>query len=220
MPVPSSSPSRPTHGHVWELPSWLARTVVSLVLAGLVIAGGNSSLAKSAEDELRRNLCSSDAPRDSQYPSGHSPSPRMGNQPMHWGRRHLPVYQQSLSLVVGTHIGFGRAAQTALIESMTNQFLADGVSGRMRSLPLDPQCYGKDSEIILRRTEDLKLRIYADTSYGGEGGRPQTGALTTLGRQAIGWYSRQQEVVSRRSNTLQTAREPKTLPEPNNSWWN
>jgi len=77
---------------------------------------------------------------------------------------------------------------------MAKQFLADGVSGKMRSLPLDPQCYAKHSEIILRRAEDLKLRMYADASYGGEGGRP--GVLTTLGRQAVGWYSRQQEVDS------------------------
>jgi len=148
--------------------------------------------------------------------------------------------------------------QTALIESMTKQFLTDGAPGKTHSLPLEPRCYMKDIEvsekperyqsivggllfiarmtrpeisinvnllgrrttdasptnwmtalgvlgylrstkhegITLRKAADLHIRIYADVSYGGEGARSQTGVLTTLGNQAIGWYSRRQDVVS------------------------
>jgi hypothetical protein len=50
--------------------------------------------------------------------------------------------------------------------------------------------------ITLRKAEDLQIRIYSDASYGAEGAQSQTGVLMTLEKQAIGWYSRRQDVVS------------------------
>ena len=50
--------------------------------------------------------------------------------------------------------------------------------------------------IILRKPTSLDLRVYADAKYGGEKARSQTGVLTTLGDQPIGWYSRRQDIVS------------------------
>jgi len=48
----------------------------------------------------------------------------------------------------------------------------------------------------LKKTPTLSLTIYTDAAYGGEGSRSQTGAMTCLGNQLVGWYSRRQDVVS------------------------
>jgi len=51
---------------------------------------------------------------------------------------------------------------------------------------------------VLRKPGNLDLKIFSDASYGdkGETSRSQTGVLTTLGEQPIGWYSRRQDVVA------------------------
>lgn len=54
----------------------------------------------------------------------------------------------------------------------------------------------KADGLTLKKADDLEVRIYADAAYGGEGSRSQTGALITIGRQLIGWYSRRQDVAS------------------------
>ena len=54
----------------------------------------------------------------------------------------------------------------------------------------------KNEGIILRKPENLLVKVYADASYGGEKARSQSGVIVTLGKQAIGWYSRRQDVVS------------------------
>jgi len=50
----------------------------------------------------------------------------------------------------------------------------------------------------ITKAPNLDLKIFADASYGdkGETSRSQTGVLTTLGGQPIGWYSRRQDVVA------------------------
>ena len=50
--------------------------------------------------------------------------------------------------------------------------------------------------IILKKPSNLALEVYADVSYGGPESRSQTGVLTTLGGQPMGWYSRRQDIVS------------------------
>ena len=50
--------------------------------------------------------------------------------------------------------------------------------------------------IKLKKPNDLAIRIYADASYGGEEARSQTGVLITLGKHAVGWYSRRQDIIS------------------------
>jgi hypothetical protein len=54
----------------------------------------------------------------------------------------------------------------------------------------------KSIGIKLEKPINLQMTIYADASYGGEEARSQTGVLSTLGNQPIGWYSRRQDVVS------------------------
>lgn len=50
--------------------------------------------------------------------------------------------------------------------------------------------------IISHKPTNTNLVAYADTLYGGEESRSQSGTLLTLGNQPMGWYSRRQDIVS------------------------
>jgi len=50
--------------------------------------------------------------------------------------------------------------------------------------------------IILKKPLNLALEVYVNASYSGPESRSQTGVLTTLEGQPIGWYSRRQDLVS------------------------
>jgi len=54
----------------------------------------------------------------------------------------------------------------------------------------------KDTGLVLAHSPSLELTIYADSSYGGDECKSQTGVFMTLGNQPIGWYSRRQDIVA------------------------
>ena len=98
----------------------------------------------------------------------------------------LPFIARMTRPEISIHVNLlGRRATDA---SPVNWTTALGVLGYLHLT--------RQEGIILRKAKGLHLRIYVDISYGGEGARSQTGVLLTLGKQAIGWYSRRQDVVS------------------------
>ena len=50
--------------------------------------------------------------------------------------------------------------------------------------------------LLIRKPPNLEVEIYADTSYGGEEAKSQSGAMMTIGKQPIGWWSQRQDIVA------------------------